>query len=87
VIKKRYLFMAGTAVAAALWCRLRDEKYPLAEGYLLINIFVVPESFLSSCILRIANSRLASMKLLPSPRGIKGETNRKIYVLTGNGLQ
>lgn len=80
--KKRYLFMAGTAVVAALWCRLRDKKYPLAEGYPLINKFVVPESFLSSYILRIANSRLASMKLPAPPRGIKRKTK---WIDSGKG--
>ena len=44
--------MAGTA-AAALWCGLRNKKYPLAVGYPLINKFIVPGFFLSPYILNI----------------------------------
>ena len=69
-MKKRYLLMAGVA-AAFLWRRLRNKKYPLAEGYPLINKFVMPKALLSTHMLRIANRRLASMKLPAPPRGIK----------------
>lgn len=74
MIKKRYQFLLGTAAAAAFWCRLRNKKYPLAEGYPLINKFVVPEALLSASVLGIANRRLALMKLPDPPRGIKRMT-------------
>lgn len=48
MLKKRHLLMAGTA-ATALWCQLRNKKYPLAEGYPLINKFIVPEEDWNFC--------------------------------------
>ena len=73
--------MAGTAVAA-LWCGLRNKKYPLAVGYPLINKFIVPGFFLSPYILKIANRRLASMELPASPRGIERMTK---WIESGDG--
>lgn len=73
--------MAGTA-AAALWCGLRNKKYPLAVGYPLINKFIVPGFFLSPYILKIANRRLASMELPASPRGIERMTK---WIESGDG--
>ena len=73
--------MAGTA-AAALWCGLRNKKYPLAVGYPLINKFIVPGFFLSPYILNIANRRLASMELPASPRGIEKMTK---WIESGDG--
>lgn len=81
-MKKRYLLMTGTAAAAALWCRQRNKKYPLAEGYPLLNKFIIPESFLSYHIIRIANSRLASMKQPAPPRRIKRMTK---WIDSGKG--
>ena len=71
VMGKKYLFMTGIAVSAALWCRQRNKKYPLAAGYPLLNKFIIPESFLSCHIMRIANRQLAAMKQPSPPRGIK----------------
>ena len=71
VMEKKYLFMTGIAVSAALWCRQRNKKYPLAAGYPLLNKFIIPESFLSCHIMRIANRQLAAMKQPSPPRGIK----------------
>ena len=45
MIKKKYAGLAG-AVAAA-WCICRNKKYPLAEGYPLLNKFFIPGLFLS----------------------------------------
>lgn len=71
VMEKKYLFMTGIAVSAALWCRQRNKKYSLAAGYPLLNKFIIPESFLSCHIMRIANRQLAAMKQPSPPRGIK----------------
>lgn len=81
VRKKRCLFIAGAA-AAVLWCRLCDKKDPLVKGYPLMNKFIVPESFLSPHVLRIANRRLASMELPDPPRGIKRMTE---WIDSGKG--
>ena len=47
VMEKKYLFMTGIAVSAALWCRQRNKKYSLAAGYPLLNKFIILYLFLN----------------------------------------
>ena len=74
MIKKKYAGLAGAAAAAAAWCICRNKKYPLAEGYPLLNKFFIPGLFLSKPFLRMANSRLADMELPACPCGIVRRT-------------
>ena len=74
MIKKKYAGLAGAAAAAAAWCICRNKKYPLAEGYPLLNKFFIPGMFLSKPFLKMANSRLADMELPACPCGIVRRT-------------
>lgn len=85
-MKKTYLVMTGVTAAAALWCRLRDKKCPLAKGYSLMNKFIVPDGLFSYRVLKMANRRLASMELPEPPSGIK-RTEKWIAVAKGEQIR
>lgn len=84
-MKKKTVFLTGAA-AVSLWRRHRNQKYPLAKGYPLINQFAVPGFFLSPLLLKAANRLLASMKLPAPPQGIDREI-QWIHAGTGDKIR
>ena len=82
-MRKGLKILAVLSLAGLGWGLYRKRKYPLAKGYHLLNLFVVPGFLVRKKVAESGNRQLQKMGLPPVAPGLKRQS---IHVSLENGM-
>ena len=82
-MRKELKILAVLSLAGLGWGLYRKRKYPLAKGYHLLNLFVVPGFLVRKKVAESGNRQLQKMGLPPVAPGLKRQS---IHVSLENGM-